>query len=409
MFEKRHFYLLLTGLLLSAALTPGTSSCTEAGEVSPIDDILVSVNDAPSPGADALAAANGGLAPVDNARAAEYDSLTPEDDIPTPVVTESKNIEYSNDDIYSDNGFYPSDGALLDPVQWYGHLTRKTQPVQEDFAYLYAQNPDIVGWLLADEYINYPVVQYDNDFYLHHDFDGKEDGNGTLFVNEYNLLLPRDWLIMIHGHHMRSGAMFGRLQAYEDASYLHQHPLLIFRTIYDEYDVYYTPVAGFNASMNEDDPTFFNVMEPWAFFEEETASFRQSKAEAETESEIKTEIEAEFETEFETEFEIDTYPADVAQPGQEYTDVITPFEAPSLTDQELAEVAEKIRSRKDAYLQSILNRSLWQSPADASPDDQYLMLVTCSYYQDNGRFMLLCRMLRDDETPETVRELYATS
>ena len=89
--------------------------------------------------------------------------------------------------------------------------------------------------------------------------------------------------------------------------------------------------------------------------------------------------------------------------------MITPFEAPSLTDQELAEVAEKIRFRKDAYLQSILNRSLWQSPADASPDDQYLMLVTCSYYQDNGRFMLLCRMLRDDETPETVRELYSTS
>jgi len=34
-----------------------------------------------------------------------------------------------------------------------------------------------------------------------------------------------------------------------------------------------------------------------------------------------------------------------------------------------------------------------------------LTLVTCSYYQDNGRFLLFTRKLRADETIESVTKL----
>ena len=34
------------------------------------------------------------------------------------------------------------------------------------------------------------------------------------------------------------------------------------------------------------------------------------------------------------------------------------------------------------------------------------MLITCSYQYENGRFLLICRKLRDGETPETVSALF---
>ena len=39
-------------------------------------------------------------------------------------------------------------------------------------------------------------------------------------------------------------------------------------------------------------------------------------------------------------------------------------------------------------------------------EDKLLMLVTCSYFQEDGRFVLVCRALRENETPEQISELY---
>ena len=261
-------------------------------------------------------------------------------------------------------------------VQGYNYLEPESKELQQDFEYLYSENPDIVGWLYGmDGQIDYPVMQYDNDYYLHHDFYGNESQDGTLFVDAYNLLFPRDWRLIIYGHHMKSGSMFGRLQAYEDYSYLCSHPLLIFRTIYDETDVYYVPVAGFNASMNEEDPSFFLVEEPWSFYDQEMSSLSED-------------TEAGTETVSETEFPEDSAAETVPE---------------SITEEELL---LRIRMRKWWYLNEIQERSLWKAPVDMDEYDEYLMLFTCSYYHDNGRFMLLCRKLRDYETPEMIRSQF---
>ena len=63
--------------------------------------------------------------------------------------------------------------------------------------------------------------------------------------------------------------------------------------------------------------------------------------------------------------------------------------------------------RKRLYLNEIQERSLWNAPVDMDEYDEYLMLFTCSYYQDNGRFMLLCRKLRDYETPEMIQSQFS--
>ena len=76
-----------------------------------------------------------------------------------------------------------------------------------DFDALYEENPDIAGWLTAGEDISYPVVQRDNIYYLDHNYFGERDANGTLFLNEQNALNPRNHVLLIHGHNMKSGAM----------------------------------------------------------------------------------------------------------------------------------------------------------------------------------------------------------
>ena len=51
--------------------------------------------------------------------------------------------------------------------------------------------------------------------------------------------------------------------------------------------------------------------------------------------------------------------------------------------------------------------SLWESPVDVNVDDKLLMLITCSYDLEDGRLMVVCRRLRDGETPEEVAGLFA--
>ena len=205
--------------------------------------------------------------------------------------------------------------------------------IQEDFLALYDKNPDIIGWLTAGEDIDYPVVQRedDNAYYLNHNYYGKPDSNGTIFLNAHNVIYPRDHVLLIHGHFMRKkGMMFGKLPDYMNEMYMRRYALITFRTIYDEEEVYYVPIACFNASMLADQNGYFDLT-PVNFETEEDCA---------------------------------------------------------------------------AYLIEVQERSLWQSPADVNTKDELMMLITCSYEHEDGRFMLLCRKLREDETPEEMAVLF---
>ena len=278
----------------------------------------------------------------------------------------------------------------------------EVRPIAEDFRDLYAANPYTVGWLNAGAYIDYPVVHYDNDFYLHHDFYNRPDENGTLFVNEYNCMWPRDRMLLIHGHNMNSGAMFGTLLDYERYDYLEQYPLISFRTIYDEEDVYYTPIAAYNASMEEDNPAYFNVV--WLLFgdeqeqttEEETEELTEEEAGEETKDRSAEESNSESETLTEEMSEMNA-----SQETKAEAPVVEILEADAQAEQE-----ERYRERFDIYMDAVMERSRWICPVDYNVDDELLTLVTCSYYYENGRFMLLWRKLRENETPEDILALY---
>ena len=46
-----------------------------------------------------------------------------------------------------------------------------------------------------------------------------------------------------------------------------EHPLVMFRTIYDSEEVYYTPVFAFDASMQEGNSDYFDIT-PSQFFDD---------------------------------------------------------------------------------------------------------------------------------------------
>ena len=239
------------------------------------------------------------------------------------------------DRIQNETGKLYYGGNVLDFLMSSAHAEEtEDRQIQSDFAELYAANADVVGWLKAGENIDGPVVQRDNEYYLTHDFYGSADSNGTLFLNAVNSIEPRDDVLLIHGHNMRSGAMFGKLAYFREYDYLKQYPIIMFRTIYDAQEMYYTPVYAFDVSMQADNSEYFDITRVNFDDENESDAFCE-------------------------------------------------------------------------YLSAMQKLSLWRAEADVTENDKLLMLVTCSYKQEDGRFVLVCRALRDDETVEGINAVYS--
>jgi len=115
--------------------------------------------------------------------------------------------------------------------------------VLQKYQTLYIKNKTLIGWLKIDDtIIDYPVMQtIDNEYYLSHNFDQETDKNGCLFLDTSCNVLNRSTNLIIYGHSMKSGKMFGTLEQYKDKSYCDKHPYINFDTIYEEgtYQVMY--------------------------------------------------------------------------------------------------------------------------------------------------------------------------
>lgn len=87
-------------------------------------------------------------------------------------------------------------------------------------------NPQIKGWIaIPDTSISFPLLQgEDNDYYLKHDIYGQANRYGSIFVDCDADLYGSESNLIIYGHHMRDGSMFGGLKAYREESYYREHP-----------------------------------------------------------------------------------------------------------------------------------------------------------------------------------------
>ncbi len=96
-------------------------------------------------------------------------------------------------------------------------LNIKRSPYKE----LIERNGDYRGWInLPGTAISYPFVKgQDNDYYLKRSFDKTYDTKGTVFMDYRNLGFGFSQHILLYGHNMKDGSMFGDLKSYKDAAY----------------------------------------------------------------------------------------------------------------------------------------------------------------------------------------------
>ena len=107
--------------------------------------------------------------------------------------------------------------------------------VTNRFRHLRKSSKYIVGWLTIDGLkIDEAVVQKDNTFFLTHDAKGKENKNGAIFLDDTISLKTRPYTLMLYGHNMKSGAMFGSLRNYEKLSFYHANPFITFDSMYED-------------------------------------------------------------------------------------------------------------------------------------------------------------------------------
>lgn len=122
---------------------------------------------------------------------------------------------------------------------------------------IYALNHDLVGWLyIEDTNIDYPVVQAeDGKFYLKHDFYGRSNANGQIILEDKCDPYTPSYNLVISGHHMNSGAMFGRLGKYKDRDYWETHKVVEFDTLMAR-KRYVIFAAFYSADYNEHEEGF---------------------------------------------------------------------------------------------------------------------------------------------------------
>ena len=115
--------------------------------------------------------------------------------------------------------------------------TVETEPVMmENMAALYAQNPDIVGWIkIEGTKIDYPVMYSPDepDKYLHTNFEGKKNAYGLPYVDSICSMDPESQNLIIYGHNMNNGTMFAGLFDYEKEAFWKEHPIIEFNTLYE--------------------------------------------------------------------------------------------------------------------------------------------------------------------------------
>ena len=115
------------------------------------------------------------------------------------------------------------------------YASNPTLRVSSAFYELQRQNPDIVGWLKIDGVVAEPVLQRDNEYYLTHNALKQRSVTGALFLDESCDLKTVPTQMVVHGHNMKEGAMFGALKKYKvkDASFYKDNPFIEFNTMYE--------------------------------------------------------------------------------------------------------------------------------------------------------------------------------
>lgn len=213
----------------------------------------------------------------------------------------------------------PADDGLLPPVPYPSNPGLR---IADRFRDLRKMGRYISGWLRMDS-VDEPVVLKDNSYFLTRDATGKKNVNGAIFMDAGTRLETRPYTVILYGHNMKSGSMFGRLRKYRDSGYLRKNRFITFDTLYE--DGRYAVFAAAEVSVVPGASGYFDI---W-----------------------------------------------------------------SLDD--------RTRAGREAAIRNLESRAIRGADIDVQPEDPILLLVTC-VENDDWRFIVAARRLRDGETESTL-------
>ena len=156
----------------------------------------------------------------------------------------------------------------------------KAPDILPKYKELYEINHDLIGWLTIDgTVIDYPVMQTMEDecYYLQLDFYGEPNQNGSLILDtdstsgtgtkvcDYKNGTKPSTNLIIHGHTMKSGEMFGNLKLYADEEYGREHNIICYDSLYEERE--YELISIFYSQVYYESD---NVFKYYKFFQADT-------------------------------------------------------------------------------------------------------------------------------------------
>lgn len=145
------------------------------------------------------------------------------------------------------------------------------------FKELMKNNSDIKAWMkIEGTNINNPVYQTtNNDYYIDHDMNKQSSRYGALFIDKDAAITAtgNSKNVVVYGHHMRDGTMFGTLKKYTDINFYKQHPVIDFTTLYLDADYKVFSVFITNTEPEQDNGEVFNYRYPEFASEEDFLSF----------------------------------------------------------------------------------------------------------------------------------------
>lgn len=117
-------------------------------------------------------------------------------------------------------------------------------------------NKDLYGWItIKGTIIDYPLLQTsNNDYYLTHNFYQKYDRNGAIYIDS-RITATTSMHLLIHGHNMRNGTMFGKLMKFTSEAYYKKHQEIAIIT--EDGAKIYKIIAAVRTKVNNNDDKAF--------------------------------------------------------------------------------------------------------------------------------------------------------
>lgn len=110
------------------------------------------------------------------------------------------------------------------------------EKMARDYFRLKSKNKHVAGWINVPNVCYYPIMLgKDNQFYLTHNEYDRYWSNGSIFMNTASGGNFDD-MVLLHGHHLRSGRMFGCLEKFKNRNFFQNNDMAL---VFDGLNFYY--------------------------------------------------------------------------------------------------------------------------------------------------------------------------